>query len=68
MRNRPVGGIRRESRAAPLEGIKQLQRASLPSEASCLRLVMAVPMYLAVWSAAPPEVRYSVLDGVEKLA
>jgi hypothetical protein len=25
-------------------------------------------MYLAVWSAAPPGVRYSVLDGVEKLA
>jgi len=72
MRNRPVGGVRRESRAAPLEGIKQLQRASLSSEALCnraeSRLVLAVPMYLAVWSAAPPGVRYSVLDGVEKLA
>jgi hypothetical protein len=29
--NRPTGGIRREKRAAALEGIKQLQRASLPT-------------------------------------
>jgi hypothetical protein len=54
MRNRPVGGIRRESKAAALEGIKKAAASvaaepgfgtnNLPDQC----LVLAVPTVLAV--------------------
>ena len=70
--NRPSGGIRREKRAAALEGIKQLQLASLPTReapsspvvSSLVRIGRPDAFAACVRSTTLAWMRYSVHDCV----